>query len=597
MTRNGHRHHRNLLPLSAAALLLAGCTNPLERSSEQALREELINSHRAFIKAVADAPVIEVTRTPSEVEEALRNNPQRRATLDKMGGPTAYEGSKMDLEADLLNQRDTPGVSMTLRRAIEQAVQHNLEIQGARLGPAVTQAQVTQAEAVFDAVLYGGIDWNKLDTPRPSGSAISSFATQQRETGSYRTGIRKAMTTGGEIRTEFGTSRNWEDPSVYGTNASPSHTYQDADLLLGITQPLLRNFGSDVNLAQVRLNENARQQTVFDLHRQLQETVLNTERAYWALLFSQHRLLIQQRLLQRTIHDRDLIKERMKFDASPVRMTEANSFVEIRRSEVIRSRQEVRRANDTLKRLINSDDLPLAGETMILPLDKPADVATSFSLIDAVSTALKHRPELRSALSQIDDASIRQRVADNQRLPLLDLSATMRYNAIGDTTGEAVGNVTDGDFIDYIIGARFEVPIGNRQAQALFRQRQLERQFSVIRYRQTAQDVVLDVKDALRQVISAWEIIGSSRAARLAAADNLRAIEEQERVGAALTPEFLLDLKLSTQQRLADTETQEIFALTEYNSAISRFYQSMGTLLERNGIQFSDPETPPAKVR
>ena len=53
----------------------------------------------------------------------------------------------------------------------------------------------------------------------------------------------------------------------------------------------------------------------------------------------------------------------------------------------------------------------------------------------------------------------------------------------------------------------------------------------------------------------------------------------------ALTPEFLLDQKLNTQQRLADAEVQEVRALSDYATAIAQLYQVTGTLLDRNGIE------------
>ena len=59
----------------------------------------------------------------------------------------------------------------------------------------------------------------------------------------------------------------------------------------------------------------------------------------------------------------------------------------------------------------------------------------------------------------------------------------------------------------------------------------------------------------------------------------------------ALTPEFLLDLKLSTQQRLANAEIQEVQAEVDYNNTIARFFLTTGTLLKRNGIQFGATPT------
>jgi outer membrane protein len=159
--------------------------------------------------------------------------------------------------------------------------------------------------------------------------------------------------------------------------------------------------------------------------------------------------------------------------------------------------------------------------------------------------------------------------------------------------GVAIGNgqsaysdLGDGDFIDYILGAQFEMPIGNRRAEGLYRQRQIERRASALVYQRQAQDVVLEVKVALRNVQTSYELIGATRAARRAAADNLRALEVQEASGVALTPQFLINQKLSAQERLADAEVQEARALTDYHNSIAALYQSVGTILERNHIEF-----------
>jgi outer membrane protein len=85
-------------------------------------------------------------------------------------------------------------------------------------------------------------------------------------------------------------------------------------------------------------------------------------------------------------------------------------------------------------------------------------------------------------------------------------------------------------------------------------------------------------------------LIGATRAARRAAADNLRNLEVKERSGQALTPEFI-DQKLRSQDRVADAEMQEIQALTQYNASIAKLYQTMGTLLEHNKIELKPDPT------
>jgi outer membrane protein TolC len=221
------------------------------------------------------------------------------------------------------------------------------------------------------------------------------------------------------------------------------------------------------------------------------------------------------------------------------------------------------------------------------PVENVVDQPVEYSLLDAVSTALQKRPVLQQALLEIKNASIRQRVADNARLPQLDLNATLGINGLGiNDAASAIEDTDEANFIDYVLGATFQYPIGNRGPEAQYNRRRLQGRQNVLTYRDRAQQVVLDVKNALRELVQAYELIGSNRAARRAAADSLRAIESQEEAGAALTPQFLLDLKLETQRRLAEAQVAEARALADYNTAIARLYRAMGTLLDRNGIAF-----------
>ncbi len=568
------------------AALLLGCTNPLQRDTEELLRAQLISAHRRELTAVAPGRVVELARDPSEVEAQL--SPQRREELDRISGLAAYRDVPLQLGESLMAGLESDRVQISLQQVIDQTVRNNLDVQVARMGPAVSQTRITQAEAAFDAVFFTNVDFQTLDTPQPSGAIPGLSDNQQEQNFNLTTGIRKRLVTGGQLSADTQINRQERDPTFLAVNR-----FYTSSVTLTATQPLLRNFGSDINRANIVIERLTRQDAVETLRASLLDTVAQAETAYWDLAFAYAALKIQQRLLDRTIVDYNRLKRRERFDASPVEITEAGSFVELRRSDLIRARQDVHQRSDTLKQLINSPDLPVSGETLLVPVDVPVDGALEFSLLDSVTTALRHRPEMNRALLSIKDASIRQRVADNQRLPLLDIAASVTWNGLDEREpADAFSDLGEGDFIDYILQAQFEMPIGNRAAEALYEQRQIERRAAVLTYQRTAQEVVLAVKSALREVQTAYELIGSTRAARRAAADNLRALEAQEEAGVALTPQFLLNQKLTAQSRLADAEVQEVDALRRYNVAISELYRVMGTLLQRNGIRFEpDPGT------
>ena len=113
----------------------------------------------------------------------------------------------------------------------------------------------------------------------------------------------------------------------------------------------------------------------------------------------------------------------------------------------------------------------------------------------------------------------------------------------------------------------------------------------MVSYRQTLLQVILDVKTAMRQVLDNARLIPATRAARVATAESLRALEIERQTLASLTPTFL-NLIFSTQAQLATARSDEFSAIVDFNIAVSRMYQSMGTTLDVNqiGIQVLDED-------
>jgi len=583
--------------LAFAACLLAGCfAHSLEEHSDAELWNRLNTQRNQYTEPYKGVAPARLSRMPSDVEADL--DAGKIEQLDKSSGPEFFDDRKPNLGKDLLGNEKITAVQMTLRKAIDMAIANNLKLAAARLGPAISQTQIEQAEARFDFLYYLNYDRQKLDIPRPS-SALATFGSQQTEVDTLTTGIRKTFMSGGELTLQTGSARQFSDPSFFTT--AGGFAFYDSDLLIGLTQPLLRGFGRQVNRAEIVLARSARDQSAEDVRTNLLNTIAETETAYWNLVVARRRLLIRSEELKRTLKWRDIIKDRQKLDVRKTVLTEANAQIEFRRSLVIRARQSVRLTSDALKRLINDKSLLISDETLIVPADGPADQPMQYSMHDAVGTALEKRPEIRQALYRIRDASIRQRVADNLRLPTLNLGAAIVYNGIDpDNMGDAYAHLFDGDFIDYLVNVQFEYPIGNRQARELYRQRQLEHQQNVIVYRDTVQNAVLEVKDALRNLQTAYELIGAARTTRRAAADNL---DEQkllwdnptgppESAARANERELRLSNILNAVGRLADAQAQEIQTLVDYNSAATQLFRATGTLIERNGIQLEKTPIP-----
>jgi outer membrane protein TolC len=244
--------------------------------------------------------------------------------------------------------------------------------------------------------------------------------------------------------------------------------------------------------------------------------------------------------------------------------------------------------SDRLKALMNDPQIPLGSQVVVIPADFAVDQPIRFSLSESIRSALRYRPEIQSAILSIDDASIRQLVARNARLPDLSIRLQTKWAGLDDQLGESYGDVLSGNFVNYVVGLAFEMPIGNRRAEGEYRRRVLERMQTVLAYRNTVQTVVNEVLASLHQISLFYTLIDQRYTDVLASADTLRLLTFEKEVGPGYTSERL-ELELNQQERLAQAEREHVQSLTQYNSALADLFSAMGTTLERNNIQFVVP--------
>ena len=578
-----------------AAMAVAACESPLQRDAAVDLRESV---RAAVDREVADLQDTSITTTRQSVTQLSEEFSERFEELETLGPPVADGEAGIDLGIGLDGQ-PLETVSVSLEDAIRSAVVNNLGIQRTRLAQAVSAAEVVRAEAVFDAVLGAGVNFARLDEPRadillPGGPGQPPIILDQGQDASqwgFTTELQKPLTSGGALDLTFGGNRQ----EIFNTNQgfSPNPAYESA-VSLGLAQPLLRGFGEDVNTAGIQLARNADRRAAVDLRGRLLDLVVGVERAYWSVVVSRQELVVARWLVAEGERIRDILDNRRGFDTTLAQYADAVATVESRKTRLIRARRDLGQATDALKALLNDPALPVGSEIDLVPADYMVDAPFTFDLRESIGTALTQSPLIDAAVLDIDDASINEIVARNGRLPALDLRAEMAWLGLASGYGESVRTI-DGDYVDYIVGLQFSQPIGNRAAESVLRQARLRRSAAVIGYRQAVQDVVLQVKNSVRDIDAGYALVGQARNFRLAQAENLRALEALRETLAALTPEFL-NLLFQRQERLGEAQLQEVGALVAYNVAIAELQRATGTGLDANGIELVvvDAEGTPA---
>ena len=578
-----------------AAVALAGCASPFEPMTGMQLRQAAVDSVRRELEQAMSLPQTRPT-VREDFSSQLGIDAQFMPELQEMVGAGQ---AVMDFDGGLdLFGRPQQTVEITLERVVKTTVAQNLELEFARFAPAVAAAQIVQAEAAFDWTLFSTLDLRKGDRPATSptiGNRAVGLGTDVRDSVNWTTGIRRQFVSGGQLSIQH--ELIFTDTKTPGLATTPDPA-KEIGVVLQYDQPLLRGFGSDVMLSQVRLQRNAERDEIAALEASLINAVTTAERGYWQLVLAHRDLQIAQRNLDRGVEIRDKVKVRVDLglDATQAELAEANARVQTREGAVLNARRNFKLSSDQLKSNMNDPELTLGSGILLVPVDQPLDVPIELSLFDLLITAMDRRPEMRQAVLSIDNTSIRLQVAKNALLPQLNMRLQTRFSGLEDDYSSAYSDAYDGQFIDYLLGLNFEYPLGNRQAEAQVRQRTLERMQATIAYRNTVRQIVLEVIRSLRNVITDYQLIAQAKTTKLAAAESLRTLNVQLKETLTLDVNNL-NLALQRQDSLAQAERAEIQAMADYNNSIANLYASIGTALERNQIEFVVPDVLPAGGR
>ena len=172
-------------------------------------------------------------------------------------------------------------------------------------------------------------------------------------------------------------------------------------------------------------------------------------------------------------------------------------------------------------------------------------------------------------------------VASNQRLPRLDVFFRYTANGLGGNPDAAFEQMSNNDFVDYMIGVKFEYPIGNRAAEAGYRQARLTMAQAIASVKQLVEQVILDVDVAYRNLQTLYKQIVPNSVAVVAQDRNLVALEQRTD---RRDPTFL-DLELTTQEGLAASRQNLLNNWVQYSIGIANLELAKGTLLAYNNVR------------
>jgi outer membrane protein TolC len=480
---------------------------------------------------------------------------------------------------------------LSLRGAIEMALENNLDVVVSRLETQVQAEGVNSAEGVYRPLLSA--NFNNLDARSPAQNQLIGATVLASTRTDYSFFWQQQLGTGGNYDIAWQNFRSTTNSAFAGFNP-----VYDAAVSARVSQPLAQNFGVDPNKQRVLVAQNGERISRSQFEIQVQATVRDVSFAYLDLVFSIRDLEVARQSLKLA---QDLLRNnRIQVEVgtmAPIDVLEAEAEVAAREEAVILAEEAIQRTQDILKQLINDPESADFWGSSYVPVDSPTMEEIVIDVEDAVRVALSRRPVLQQSRIELETREYDVRFTKNQMLPRLDLVGSFALNGIGGNQlvrgdfagtpqliipggyGDAVDQIFGGDFHDWSVGITASYPLGNSTQVAAHAQAQIAARQQRARIDANEIFIAQEVRQTARAVDTNRKRIDATRVARELAQRRLEA--EQKKFEVGMSTSFLI---VQAQRDLSQAAANELRALIDYNQAIVAFEHARGTILDRANV-------------
>ena len=478
-------------------------------------------------------------------------------------------------------------IQLTLKQTIELTLQNVLDLDVAAYTLEESHFGILAARGVFDPNFE--VDLGVSDTQNATASTIQASETKIGYANANLNGLLPYGTT-----YTIGWTNTRRDSPIPGiTTINPTYT---SNFSLGVTQPLLRNFGRDVIERFVVQAKLGTDQNSFGFVIAVQTAIQTAENAYWDLVYAVENLKAKQEALDRAKDLNRITKIKIDVGAlAPIDIVQTEVTIAQREQDIIIAEGLIGDAQDRLRRLLNVQSVP-DWNRPIDATDRPTQDQLkpfTFDVNQGYEAALSVRPEIRQALLNIESKKVTYAYSRNQLRPRLDLAGGYGLAGLGasgdiinpDNTvqhlaySDALSQLGRFDYPAWNIGIVFSVPIGNRAAKGNAAIANADLELARTNFAIAKANLQVEVRGAARNIDTSYRSVLAAQKARELAERNLDA--EKKKYENGMTTSFQV---AQIQNDLTTARTIELQAISVYLKSQTAWHKAVGDLLPQRNV-------------
>jgi outer membrane protein TolC len=489
-------------------------------------------------------------------------------------------------------------IKVPLKSVLMLALKNNLDITFASLQPEMAETDVTREKSAYDTLFSA--QYSKYRDNTQVGNALAGSGANAeifQERFNLDVALKKKFTLGTQAELKLTNQEFQSDLAFLGLNPEYS-----GELVLSLTQPLLRDFGIEIGKSQIKIASFNLEASENEFRKNVMDILFQVESSYWNLFFRIEDLKSKEKSLKRAENLRREFKIRIDVGTlAPIEIYQAEAEVALRKQDVIVAESAVKAAEDNLKVALNLYEDEKYWNITIIPTDSPVTEKIQPDLSESIKTALEKRPDFKQAELIIKASNIQVKYTKNQRLPRIDLIGSIGSSGLAgrpkDTSGvfgpffraapspwsghwdDVYDGIGDKDYYSYMVGIKIEFPLENRLARSQYARAKIQATQAVTSLKNAENLIIKDVRDAIRRLETSLKVIDAAVASLKFSQEKLKAEEKKYKVGMSTAHDVL-----EFQEELARAESTLTYAQTEYSKSIANLSIAMGVLIEDKGL-------------
>lgn len=506
--------------------------------------------------------------------------------------------SKVGLFTPIDSLKKHPGsIVLSLKDAIIRALSNNVSIAVESFNSKVKKETIIDSLSEFDATL--GLELSTARKTQQLASAFSSPNRMENDNDNWDLSLSQKLVTGANYQFDFTNNRNKTNSATAGLNPSYSSEFQ-----LSLTQPLLKNFGIDLNKRNIHIAKNEVDISDHEFKTKVIETVSEVENIYWDFVFTLGDLEVKQKSLERAKDLQRRVKAQVLVGImAPIETLQAESEVASREEFLLSAQDSIDDNQDKLKNILNIDFSSPEGLSPIYPSNQANVLIVDFDFNEIVKMALSNRPDYLAKKKDLENKNILVKYQENQIYPSVDLVGSLGINglsgeattitsgtfqgtsAYGGSYGNSLTDALSTNYYDWEFGVKFSYPLGNRSAKSKLSASRLEKAQLILGIKDLEKKIILEVRESARQLKTDSKRIKAATVAKKLAEEKLKAEEKKFEVG--LSTSFNV---LKFQEDLAEAQSNEIKTIIDYKQSRVLFRKSIASTLKHHDVTLTTKE-------